>query len=431
MKTLHIYDGVLLSSTDTVIGKAMTYGLEDFRSSSATSITRCGYLFLAPPTFPVTQSKRWQRRWFVLTDGLLSYSLDEDPETIPQGIIDMNQVENVMDGDKETGITNSIVIKMRGLHNNHPAPSILVQSISPREKKCWFDVLSRFVVVDTATNSATTAIRKEGNVTKNGERILTQMTNGTPFKETTQNYHNEKMRFHFNNQHPCPYISLRINNFNGRNNGKNPESDHDKTTTAQHVNNNNCSQQQQQHTTTKSFTAPNQSVMNNRCIKSLPDANVMRQKLHDMSLQVKRLEGRIGFLIEELRNSYENYDYLEIAYERMKQRAALRDRQRESELELLRMRVNHLTAKLCDKQHQMHSSSSSNNQIKLTDAETVESKSIIYEDRVDSQSLLNRLQELSSSVRKISDSLHSFCDNTSRPLPLVRTQSDPQASAVI
>lgn len=68
-------------------------------------------------------------------DGLLSYSLDEDPETIPQGIIDMNQVENVMDGDKETGITNSIVIKMRGLHNNHPAPSIFVQSLSPREKK--------------------------------------------------------------------------------------------------------------------------------------------------------------------------------------------------------------------------------------------------------------------------------------------------------
>lgn len=258
------------------------------------------------------------------------------------------------------------------------------------------------------------------------------MTNGTPFKETTTNYNNEKMTIHLNNnQHPCPYISLRINNLNSRNNGNNPESDHGRTTTAQHVNNNNCSQQQQQHTTTReSFTARNQSVMNNRCIKSLPDANVMRQKLHDMSLQVKRLEGRIGFLLEELRNSYENYDYLEIAYERMKQRAALRDRQRESELELLRMRVNHLTAKLCDKQHQMHSSSS-NNQTKPTDAETVESKSIISDDRVDSQSLLNRLQELSSSVRKISDSLHSFCDNTSRPLPLVRTQSDPQASVVI
>ena len=51
-------------------------------------VTKCGYLFVGPIDLELEKLmtlKKWQRRWFVLyDDGELTFSVDENPLTIPQ-----------------------------------------------------------------------------------------------------------------------------------------------------------------------------------------------------------------------------------------------------------------------------------------------------------------------------------------------------------
>ena len=51
-------------------------------------MTKCGYLFVGPIDLELEKLmtlKKWQRRWFVLyDDGELTFSVDENPLTIPQ-----------------------------------------------------------------------------------------------------------------------------------------------------------------------------------------------------------------------------------------------------------------------------------------------------------------------------------------------------------
>lgn len=48
--------------------------------------------------------QRWQRRWFCLyDDGQLTYALDEQPDTVPQAVIDLNHASEVIDADELTG----------------------------------------------------------------------------------------------------------------------------------------------------------------------------------------------------------------------------------------------------------------------------------------------------------------------------------------
>lgn len=93
-------------------------------------IVKSGYLLVAPPNCDFAQKKarRWQRRWFVLTsDGRLTYALDDDPETVPQAVIHMNQVEEVIDADDLTGNQNAI--GLRG-----PDQAVFIEATSRREK---------------------------------------------------------------------------------------------------------------------------------------------------------------------------------------------------------------------------------------------------------------------------------------------------------
>lgn len=97
-----------------------------------------GYLFVAPPDCDFSQvsnrNKRWQRRYFTLyEDGYLTYSLDEDPETIPQEVINMNSVEEVVDGDEVTGNQFSIRLNKK----NKKDDSLFIKGTSIKEKK-WY-----------------------------------------------------------------------------------------------------------------------------------------------------------------------------------------------------------------------------------------------------------------------------------------------------
>ena len=64
-------------------------------------------------------------------DGHLTYSLDEDPETIPQQVINMNSVEEVIDAEEVTGNQFSIGLK-KGPHD-----ALFIKGTSVKEKK-WY-----------------------------------------------------------------------------------------------------------------------------------------------------------------------------------------------------------------------------------------------------------------------------------------------------
>ncbi|XP_054717263.1 protein outspread-like [Uloborus diversus] len=112
--------------------------LENNRASR--NVSKCGYLFVAPDwdfNVSVNRTKRWQRRWFKLfDDGELTYALDEFPDTIPQGTIDMNKVLDVSDAESLTG--NEFAIALTTPEKVH-----FIKGTSKEESKWWFDALSR------------------------------------------------------------------------------------------------------------------------------------------------------------------------------------------------------------------------------------------------------------------------------------------------
>ncbi|KAK8748698.1 hypothetical protein OTU49_015953 [Cherax quadricarinatus] len=113
--------------------------LESNRASR--KVSKCGYLFVAPDwdfSIPLNRTKRWQRRWFVLyDDGELTYSVDDHPATIPQGVIDMNRVLEVSQAEDVTGNQFSLAIAA-------PERVTFIKGTCREESRWWMDVLSVF-----------------------------------------------------------------------------------------------------------------------------------------------------------------------------------------------------------------------------------------------------------------------------------------------
>lgn len=113
--------------------------LENNRASR--KVSKCGYLFVAPDwdfSNQIYRTKRWQRRWFVLyDDGELTYAVDEHPDTVPQGAVDMGKVLEVSDAEEVTGNKFSVAITA-------PDKVHFVKGTCKEESKWWFDVLSMF-----------------------------------------------------------------------------------------------------------------------------------------------------------------------------------------------------------------------------------------------------------------------------------------------
>lgn len=105
------------------------------------SIARSGYLFVAPDwdfSVPLNRTKRWQRRWFVLyDDGELNYSVDEHPDTIPQGSVDMSKVLEVTAAEQITGHPHSLAL-------TSPDRVTFVKAASREEARWWVEVLAMF-----------------------------------------------------------------------------------------------------------------------------------------------------------------------------------------------------------------------------------------------------------------------------------------------
>ncbi|XP_066141758.1 protein outspread isoform X2 [Euwallacea fornicatus] len=105
------------------------------------SIARSGYLFVAPDwdfSVPLNRTKRWQRRWFVLyDDGELNYSVDEHPDTIPQGSVDMSKVLEVTGAEQVTGHPHSLAL-------TSPDRVTFVKAASREDARWWAELLAVF-----------------------------------------------------------------------------------------------------------------------------------------------------------------------------------------------------------------------------------------------------------------------------------------------
>ncbi|XP_043090622.1 myosin phosphatase Rho-interacting protein-like [Puntigrus tetrazona] len=78
-----------------------------------TKPVQVGWLLLAPEDADfsscVPRKRKWQRRYFVLYEhGLLRYSLDKMPSTLPQGSVNMSQCCEVLDASSQTGFQNCL-----------------------------------------------------------------------------------------------------------------------------------------------------------------------------------------------------------------------------------------------------------------------------------------------------------------------------------
>lgn len=105
------------------------------------SIARSGYLFVAPDwdfSVPLNRTKRWQRRWFVLyDDGELNYSVDEHPDTVPQGSVDMSKVLEVTGAEQVTGHPHSLAL-------TSPDRVTFVKAASREDARWWAELLAVF-----------------------------------------------------------------------------------------------------------------------------------------------------------------------------------------------------------------------------------------------------------------------------------------------
>ncbi|XP_022319320.2 uncharacterized protein LOC111122066 isoform X4 [Crassostrea virginica] len=124
------------------------FGAKDAHSAEALhnnkasrKVSKCGFLFVAPDfdfSNPLEKTKRWQRRFMRLyDDGELTYCVDEDPETIPQGIIDMNKCSAVNDAESVTSHPFSLEIVT-------PSKKYYIKGQSKEEYLWWHDVLQVF-----------------------------------------------------------------------------------------------------------------------------------------------------------------------------------------------------------------------------------------------------------------------------------------------
>ncbi|GFO38259.1 protein outspread, partial [Plakobranchus ocellatus] len=104
-------------------------------------VTKCGYLFVSPGydfSNPLDRTRRWQRRLFRLyDDGELTYCVDENPDTVPQGSVDMNKCTDVLDAESTTTHPNSLAVVT-------PERTLYIKSTSREEIQWWQDTLAEF-----------------------------------------------------------------------------------------------------------------------------------------------------------------------------------------------------------------------------------------------------------------------------------------------
>ncbi|CEF66900.2 Protein outspread [Strongyloides ratti] len=173
------------------------------KAKMSRKITACGFLYVAPLildfSVPAHSQKRWQRRYFTLfDDGELSYALDNNPETIPQVIMDMNRCIRVCEADPITKNSHSILIAFKKDSNfninndekigkknindikSHPAVCY-VKADSTEEIRWWQGMLQKYAKQNMIY--CMTIPRKE-EIEEDEEIISDDLLNETTYEPT-------------------------------------------------------------------------------------------------------------------------------------------------------------------------------------------------------------------------------------------------------
>ncbi|KAF0294120.1 Protein outspread [Amphibalanus amphitrite] len=128
-------------------------------------VQRCGFLFVAPDwdfSNPLNRTKRWQRRWFVLyDDGELTYSVDDHPETVPHGVIDMSKVLEVADAEDVTGNSYSVALTA-------PDRVTFIKGTCRDESRWWMDALDVYTTAMVKDRCRTRRLAKLARQTRQG-----------------------------------------------------------------------------------------------------------------------------------------------------------------------------------------------------------------------------------------------------------------------
>ncbi|XP_059163894.1 uncharacterized protein LOC131946906 isoform X2 [Physella acuta] len=110
-------------------------------NKASRKVSKCGYLFISPGydfSNPLDRTRRWQRRFFRLyDDGEFSYCVDENPDTVPQGVVDMNKCTDVLDAETTTTHPFSLSIIT-------PEKTVYIKGNSKEEIQWWHEILAEF-----------------------------------------------------------------------------------------------------------------------------------------------------------------------------------------------------------------------------------------------------------------------------------------------
>ncbi|CAL8123402.1 unnamed protein product [Orchesella dallaii] len=111
-------------------------------SKSMRRVIKCGYLFIAPRDWDFCnpsahRTKRWQRRWFVLySDDQLTWSIDDHPDTIPQGSLEMREILEVKNAEDITENPHSLALTGKA--------TTFIKGVNKEDIASWTAVLTKY-----------------------------------------------------------------------------------------------------------------------------------------------------------------------------------------------------------------------------------------------------------------------------------------------
>ncbi|CAF0783627.1 unnamed protein product [Brachionus calyciflorus] len=108
-------------------------------------VCKYGYLFIAPSDLELNKTKRWQWRFFIFhEDGELTYSLDDNPLTVPQGRINMAICENISELCNQSDVNTSSYPNSLCLKFAKPLKDIYIAAGNYEEMVKWKEAFCTF-----------------------------------------------------------------------------------------------------------------------------------------------------------------------------------------------------------------------------------------------------------------------------------------------
>ncbi|RNA12967.1 outspread isoform X2 [Brachionus plicatilis] len=141
-KTLNVVKTALSKHANPVPCDLCEELMKNIKGSNR-KVWKFGYLFIAPSDLELNKTKRWQWRFFVFyDDGELTYSLDDNPLTVPQGRINMSMCEHIAELSNKADFVsypNSLCLKFA-----KPSKDMYIAAGNYEEMIKWKEVICSY-----------------------------------------------------------------------------------------------------------------------------------------------------------------------------------------------------------------------------------------------------------------------------------------------